>query len=225
MRNTLKLPLTAAAAACVLAGVTATESAAVTVTNHVGDPVGTTRTYSATAGTSRLVVNGSVALNCTNTGGTTSVTMGVYTFPTTPGTTTPTFSGCVGPLGLTFTVVCPPGAASLNLISGPTGGTTEATLSGISCTVSLPLIGCSATVAGSVNGSYTNPTPTPAPGTTGRITVYTAGQSLTVSGSGCPAVIPNGSAQFGAPAGGGLGLTNINYFTAGPTNVQPIVLP
>lgn len=225
MRNTLKPTLAAVVAAGLLAGYTASESAAVTVTNHVGDPPGTTRTYSASAGTSRLVVNGSIPLNCTTTGGTTNVTMGVYTFPTTPGSTTPTFSGCVGPSGFVFTVACAPGTASLNLISGPTGGTTEATLTGISCTITFLALGCSATVSGSVNGSYTNPTPTPA-GVAGRITVYTSGQSLTVSGSTCPAaVFPTGPAQFGAPAGSGTGLTNIVYTTAGSTAVQPIVLP
>lgn len=184
----------------------------------------------ATAGQSRLVVNGSVKLECNITFGTGQINTGLYTNgPTvTIGQIVPQFDDCTGPLGLAFDVTCtnPPGGGTTNLsltnIPTPFAGTASGEITNIYCVVRFVLTGCTAVVTGSVNGSYTNPA---TPSTPAELTVFSAGQSLTVSGSGCPTIVPNGTAQYGAPVGSGTGLTNIDYEVTGPIADQPYLTP
>ncbi len=201
---------------------------------HVGSeasPIGGSGTMalSATAGASRLVVNGSVKLECTGTTASGTISTGLFANSGTRdiGDVIPAFSGCTGPLGLGFTVLCtnPGGGVTTDLavtsIPTPFTGTVRGEIANIKCVVTLTT-GCSATITGAVQGSYQNPA---TPATAGKLTVFTAGQTLTVSGSACPAIIPNGTAQYGAPVGGGVGLGNIDYTVGGAIGSQPFITP
>jgi hypothetical protein len=216
----------AVAAAAAIAGVVAlggASNASAFNIGTVGTPVGSgSMAISASAGASRLVVNGALPLNCTTTAAASAgptpaiVTGGGFTFPRTIVSIQPTFSSCVGPSGFVFTVACV-NTSSLT-VNSLAGSVTSGRLAGISCTISFTALGCTAVASGSVPGVYTNPTTTAA----GVLTVQTAGQSLTVSGSTCPAaVLPNGTAQFGAPSGAGTGLANLNYTLTGASTGHP----
>lgn len=229
MLKMMKRAVVVAAVAAGLALAGASNASAVNV-GVLGTPVGSgSMTIDATAGSSRLVVNGSVALNCTDTRANGSINTGSYvtTFPITIGTVQPLFSNvgggdCIGPSGFEFGVTCV-NTSSLQATAAPTGGTTASQIVGISCVVSFTPLGCSATVSGSVKGSYTNPT-AGSPATPGRLVVFIAGQALTVSGSTCPpAVLPNGTGQYGAPVGSGTGLANLSYTLTGANTTHPVL--
>lgn len=223
MLKNLKVVATAVAAAGLMAltGATAAHATNATVTNG--------GTFHGTAGASRLVVAGGLGpLNCTNSEGYGTAANGTYTgttsSPATIGRIVPVFSNCVGPLNLAFTVNC--GAPSddtttdtmLNLIGAQTGGVTPGSITTISCTVTFTLTGCTAVIQGSVEGTYRNPVAGP-PAVNGTLTVHAANQNLAVTSSGCTSIIPIAPASFGAPVGGGTGLTDLTYelTTAGPT--------
>lgn len=182
---------TAVAGAMALAG--ASSASAFTVTN--GGAV------NATAGTSKLTVNSSVSLTCTTTTASGTINNGTYSLGAVVGTITPAFSSCKGPLNTNFTVLCTAANLQVNSLTG-TGALGQ--LNGISCKITFTLLGCSATAAGSVPGEYFN---------SDTLTVGLP-QSLTVSGTTCPAgTLPNGTATFTDSSGNPLDytLTGPNY--------------
>lgn len=222
----------AVTAAAAVAGIVALAGASNASAFNVGTlstPIGSgSMPIAANAGSSRLVVNNAIALNCTDTRATGNIATGVYpnTFPQTVGTIQPIFSNvggadCVGPSNFLFGVSCT-NTANLQVTGLPAGGppaVTPGRITNISCVVTFTALGCSATVTGTVQGNYRNPTAA-APGV---LTVNTAGQSLNVV-SGCPAaVLPSGTAQYGAPGAGSLGLANLPYTLTGASSGHPFI--
>ena len=178
---------------------------------------------------SRLVVNGTVPLNCTTASmvGATNTGSYVNTYPSSAvGTFEPKFSTCTGFLGFRHAFGCV-STSQLQVTATPpalpaaTLATTAGRISGINCTITFEL-GCSANLAGTVPVSYINGN-----GTTvgGKLTVLVAGQSLTVSASTCPAaVLPNGTAQLGAPgSGSGTALGSLTYNVASAVSGHPYI--
>jgi len=227
MLNKLKVVAAAAAVSGLLALGGASSAQAFNVGTHA-TPVGSgSMGLTANASASRLVVNGTLPLNCTTTAGVGTINTGAYpnTYPTTIGTLQPQFSNCTGPSGFAFTVSCV-NTSQLQVTATPpahpaTGATVAGRITGISCLITFEL-GCTATATGTVPVSYVNPNGST---TGGVLTVLLAGQALTVSGSTCPAaVLPNGSAQFGAPgSGSGTALGNLSYAVAGAVSGHPYI--
>lgn len=179
---------------------------------------------SASAGASRLIVAGGAQLDCTTTTAAGSINTGLYanSGTRTVGSVTPQFANCVGPLGLDFTVTCA-NTSSLEVTNIPTpfANTVAGRIVNISCSVEFELIDCTALITGSVNGSYVNPA---TPSTNATLTVFTAGQSLNVTSSECPDIIPVASASYGAPVGAS-GIGNITYTLGGAVSGQPFFTP
>lgn len=160
----------------------------------------------------RIVINGSVAFNCLSGGTTATVSNGSFTgtpVALVSSNVLASFANCLGPLGLAFTVNCT-NTAQLGVTGNTAGGITPGVLRNISCVISFPAIGATANLSGSVNRSYNN---------TGVLTVLSSGQSLTVSGSTAPGIVPNGTAVIGGTGSGSLGVTNLPY-TAGAVKPQ-----
>lgn len=194
----LKMKTVATAAA--IAGLFAAGGAA---TAQAGTVVVTSGgSVTASAASARLVVNNAVALNCAGVASpatpgasaTATVANGTYTgaAPLTVSSNVGiAFSGCTV-AGIPFTVSCP-ATATLRVTGNTVAGTTPGLIDMISCTVSVPAIGCTALVTGSVRSSYNN---------SGSLTVFAANQALTVSGSTCTNVIPNGTGKYGSTVAG-----------------------
>jgi len=228
MLNKLKVVAAAAAVSGLLALGGASNAQAFNVGTHA-TPVGSgTMALAASAGASRLVVGGTLPLNCTTTTGNGTISTGAYpnTYPSgAVGTIQPVFSSCTGPSGFAFTVTCS-AASQLQVTATPPAQpatllTTQGRITGISCVITFEL-GCTATASGTVPATYTNGN-----GTTvgGKLTVLVAGQALNVTGSTCPAaVLPNGTAQFGAPgSGSGTALGNLTYNVSGAISGHPYI--
>ncbi len=170
-----------------LAGATATIAAVVGL--GAGTALAAT-TFTVTNGGANLpatqqgnatLVDGSSTLKCT--GGTGKVTIANGSGQS--GTdlaqlSSVTFSGCTGPLSITFTV-SPVGTWELNAASS-SGGTTTGTISNVKANLSGTL--CTATVAGTVDASYSN--------STGTLTVSPDGNLLTVTSASCLGVLKAG---------------------------------
>lgn len=183
---------------------------------------------SASAGASRLVVAGGAQLDCATTTATGSINTGLYANSGTRsvGSVLPAFASCVGPLGLDFNVTCTnpsPNTTSLEVTNIPTpfAGTVAGRIVNINCSVEFPLIGCTALIQGSVNGSYVNPA---TPSTNGTLTVFATGQSLSVVSSQCPDIIPTGTANYGRPVGAS-GIGDLTYTLGGAISGQPYFTP
>ncbi|MFA4929380.1 MAG: hypothetical protein WC558_12760 [Patulibacter sp.] len=212
----------AIAAAATIAGVVAlagASNASALNVGTIGTPVGTgSMTQTALAGSSRIVINSALPYNCTTTGSTSNINTGVYGLPAAVGTTQLQFSSCNSVFG-SFVWACT-STTSYTFTGAPVGGVTAGSYTGISCLITSSAVGCSATLSGSMPVRYTNPSAT----TPGVVTVLTAGQALTLSGSTCPpAILPNGSVQFGAPSGSGTSLANLNYTLTGASTTHPFV--
>ena len=184
-------------------------------------------TFSATAGTSRLVVTPPspgtpFAITCTDTRASGSlIGPGPYTpaVNLTPTGLTLTFNSCTA-VGNPAVVSCTSSASTLWATANPSAGITPGEVRGVSCQITFPSFpNCRITVsptngAGTrvVSGQYANPTST----TPGRLTVFAANQALTaqwstISGGSCPFLTPTngtGTAQFGAP---GSPISNLVY--------------
>lgn len=213
----------AIAAAAAVAGTIALTGATSASALNVGTltaPVGTgTMSSTASGGASRVVINGSIAFNCATTSFVASTGTGLYpTLPATIGTLQFQFSSCIGPGGLAFDRVCT-SFTSFEILTFPVGPAWGGRYSNISCTVSITGIGCAATLSGSVPVQYTNPTPS----TAAVATIPVSGQALTVTGSTCPGVLPNGTAQWGAPTASPLGLANLPLTIGGAPTSQPLL--
>ena len=166
--------------------------------------------FTGSAGASRLIIHGpsgDAAYDCTASTGRGTLNPSPAMDPNpwlSAASLTPAFSGCTV-AGTPFTRTC--ATATLRTGTGPgaySGGTTLATADGgvtsgslasISCQLKIGTTTCS-TVTGTVQTTYTNPTP---PSTAGKLTVLAAGQNLTATGTAC-AAIPQGSANFGSPS-------------------------
>jgi hypothetical protein len=209
-----KFAVLGAVSAMSLAGVSAAQATTVTVS-----PSGNTVTAAVASGVSTLLTDGSVTLNCTTSSATATVTT-----PAPGGLTVSTnalisFGGGGGSCrtaGIPFTVVCD-GRASITVSGLTVGGVTPGRITGIRCVVSIPSVPCSATVTGSVNGRFTNGSPSrltvDAPAfTSGRVT----NQALAITGSTCGALLPNNSAGnvwFSGPS-----LAAVDYILASPND-------
>lgn len=229
MLNSAKSVTIAIAAAATITLVGATGASANATSFHLGSEANRlsqtgSMALSASSAASRIVVNGSVKLECTTTTATGTTNTGLYTWPGGLGGTQviaqfmPAFSSCTGPLGLSFTYACsnPGGGVTTDLavtnIPTPFTDTVGVEIVNIKCVKTFTGTGCTVNLSGSLQGTYQNPaTPT----TNGKLTISTAGQNLTFSGSQCPAIMPNGTAQFGAPVGSGTGLANLDYTIGG----------
>lgn len=174
--------------------------------------------YAASGGAARLVITSGagIPINCVSSGISGTFNTGVFTPPATVGSAVMTFGACTGPSGLVMTITCnAPTAAVLRATGLPSGGTTSMAVTSIGCTLLVTATGCTATLSGSVTGSYTNP----AMGANGRLKVAASGSSLTISSSQCQTILPNTTTDLGAPVGGTTGLMDLTYVltTAGPT--------
>jgi hypothetical protein len=150
----------------------------------------------ATAGTTTLKdTNTGTVLSCTSSSGAGTLKSGTGLAGTGIGSITSLgFSGCTGPLGLTFTVTTSHFPYKLNATSyKATTGTTTGKIVGIEATLTGP--GCSASVAGStattpgtVKVTYTN--------STGILKILPTGGTLHVYNvSGCAGLINSGDAS------------------------------
>lgn len=158
----------------------------------------------ATSATMRLVFSGSVPLNCAYTASTATIATGSYVGM--PALVSSDFqlsiNGCVGPLSLPFLFSCT-NTAQLGITGDTAAGVTPAVLRNVSCVMSMPAIGCTASLSGSIGATYNN---------AGTFTMIApSGQSLAISGSGCPGWIPNGPVVVGSPGAGSSGLTNLTH--------------
>ena len=227
MLQKLKVAAVAVVAAGLLGLGGASSAQAFNVGTHAA-PIGSgSMAVTANAGASRLVINGSLPFSCTTTAGAGVINAGAFpnVYPQAVGTVQPSFSSCTWALGLAFTVSC---ASTSNLQVTATSpahpatlGTVAGRITGISCLITFEL-GCTATATGTVPVSYRNGNGSTIGAT---LTVLIAGQSLVVSGSTCPAaVLPNGTAQFGAPgSGSGTALTNLTYNVGGAISGHPYI--
>lgn len=228
MYTKIKAALTAAAAVGVLALAGAAPAGAATVT--IGPTGSGAMTFGANGGAARFLFTGgspTVVINCTVSSVSGSLNTGAYTvtpgLPTTVGTILPAFTNCVGPVGLTYSIICTSGSPQtmFNLTSVPVAGTTPGSATSITCTLVQTATGCTRSLTGSVSISYTNPV---APSTSGRVTFLTAGQSLTLTGSGggagCPA---SGPVDLGAPGVGATAIVDLPYTLTGAWAGQPVI--
>ena len=95
-----------------------------------------------------------------------------------------TYSGCTGPLNLSFKVTANSLPYNLNVTSFNSGtGVSTGTITGINAALSGP--GCTATVKGTVDASYSN--------STGNLTVSPDGSALTVTAASCFGIIATGN--------------------------------
>jgi hypothetical protein len=95
-----------------------------------------------------------------------------------------TYSGCTGPLSLSFTVTANSLPYDLNVTAYNSGtGVSTGTITGINAALSGP--GCSATVKGTVDASYSN--------STGNLTVSPDGSALTVTAASCLGIVATGN--------------------------------
>lgn len=175
----------------------------------------------ATAGATRLVVNNAVPLNCASSTVTGTIDNGTYTgaapltIPTgnigiqfDNGATT-----CVGPAGFFFNVSCT-STAQLAVTGNTVAGVTPGRVENVHCVLSFPAIPCTATVTGTVDGTYNN---------AGSLTVNGPhAQNLTLSASTCPGIIPNGTARFGAPVSGNPVGTQTLTYSLTSTSTPPV---
>ena len=219
MLRKMKTMAAAAAIAGVVALAGAGNASALNV-GTIGSPVGSgTMPSSASAGASRVVLNGTVPVNCTTTTTTSIIGTGVYGVPATIGNTQFQFTTCTGPSGFVFSLVCS-NVTSYEFASNPVGGVAIGRYSNINCRLTFAPIGCTATLSGTVPVTYANPT-TVAPGVA---TFQAAGQSLAISASTCPTgIVPNGPAVWGSPVGTGLGVGNLPFTLAGAPTSQPFL--
>jgi len=186
--------LKTAVATAILAGTVALAGASSASALNAGTlsaPTGPgTLALSGSGGAVRIVVNSAVQINCASSNLTVTLSTGIYTAPAYLGSGRFAFGSCLGAAGFTANSNCAL-STSFNAASVSTGS-----LSGISCVISFPMLGCTANVSGTVPMNYTNPTTTSA----GVVTVPVAGQALAVSGSTCPpAILPNGTGQIVSP--------------------------
>ena len=158
-RLTSSLVLTGATTALVI-GVATVAVAVTTVPEIDASPGGS---ITASAGTTTLKdTNTGAVLTCTSSSS--SGTINAEADPTVGTITALSFSGCTGPLGLTFTVTNSnfPWTLTASAFNSSTGVTTgkisgiKSHLSGPSC--SADVAGATATTPGSVNVTYTNST-------------------------------------------------------------------
>lgn len=91
-------------------------------------------------------------------------------------------------------VVCV-NTSTLSVTGATVAGVTPVRIDNLRCTITVTGL-CSATKSGSVIGSFAN--------ATSVLAISATGQSLTISGSTCGALLPNGSATFTGPSGAGL---------------------
>lgn len=210
-----------AAIAGVVALAGASEASAVRI-GTLSTPTGSgSMAFTATAASSKLTSVSGAVLQCAVSQAGANISTGLLStsYPTTVGTVQPIFNGggsppadCVGPSGFLFGVTCT-NTAQLQVTGPPVAGTTPGRLTNISCTINFTGV-CSATVTGTVQGSYTNPTA----GTPGRLTIFAAGQALT-AGSGCPAnLLPAGAATFSNTSGG-----DLVYTLDGANTTHPVI--
>jgi len=156
------------------------------------------------AATMRLVFSGTVPLNCTSSTVAATVASGSYigTPALVSGDVQLGINSCAGPMSIPYLFSCT-NTAQLGITGDTVGAVTPAVLRNVSCVMSMPAIGCTATLSGSVGASYSN---------AGTVTVIApAGQSLAISGSGCPGFIPNGPVVVGSPGAGSTSVTNLTY--------------
>jgi hypothetical protein len=173
------------------------------------------------AGASRLVIHPSGTLvACSGSSG--SGTLNGPTSTAIPwtnaATVTPAFTGCTVSGAAGYAVLCGTGELRASTYAGGTtigtagGGVTTGSVTNVDCRLSIGATTCS-TITGSVPAHYINPNPI---GTgSGRLTITTTGQALSVTkiGSGCAAV-PDGTGTFGSP-GAGSTVTDLTYTVDG----------
>jgi hypothetical protein len=179
-------------------GVLASSASATTWTSN--GPVA----FTGSTGASRLLIkNGSgvvtSSLNCTTSGGIGTLNASA-SFPNNAGTITPRFSNCTV-AGQTFVVFCTTDILNVSSatfkVLGWLSGVSRTTIINITCIIKIGPTTCT-TITGSVEDTYTNPDlVTPA---SGFLTVFVAGQQLSMTTSVC-AAITTGTPSFGAPSG------------------------
>jgi hypothetical protein len=103
-----------------------------------------------------------------------------------------TFSNCTATGGISYNDTCT-ATASLNAVGATVSGVTPLTITGLSCTISIGG-SCTARLTGSLPASFDN--------ATSQLTIPTTGQSITITGSTCTSIIPNGPALFSSATGG-----------------------
>jgi hypothetical protein len=176
------------------------------------------RPFSSTpAGAMRLVVHPSGnIISCT--GSSVSGTINGPTSTTFPwlnaATVRPVFTGCAVSGAGGYHVTCATAELSVNSYVGATadGGVTTGTVTNFDCTLSIGSTRC-ATITGTLPAHYINPNPIVSG--TGRLTITTAGQSLTVHTVTACAGVPMGPGTFGAP-GAGSSIVDLTYSIDGP---------
>jgi hypothetical protein len=173
------------------------------------------------AGASRLVIHPSGTLvACSGSSGSGTLNGPTSTaFPwTNAATVTPAFSGCTVSGAAGYAVSCSSAELRASTYVGGTtigtagGGVTTGSVTNVDCRLSIGATSCS-TITGSVPAHYINPNPI-ATGS-GRLTITSTGQTLTVTkiGAGCAAV-PDGSGTFGSP-GAGSTVADLTYTVDG----------
>lgn len=135
---------------------------------------------------------------------------GTWSSPFTPPLTISTnmqlfFSGCVRTGGIPTTIACA-NTAVLTVTGRTLSNITPMTLTGVSCRVTWTAT-CGATLSGAVNAPYDN---VPV-----AMVVSTTGQTLTISGTTCAGVYPNGSTTLTTSGGGA-----VNYQMTPVTTVS-----
>ena len=121
----------------------------------------------------------------TCTGGSGKATLSASSNGSPIGTITAlTYSGCTGPLSLTFKVTANSLPYNLNVTSfNSSTGVSSGTITGINAALSGP--SCTATVKGTVDASYSN--------STGNLTVSPDGSALTVTAASCLGIVATGN--------------------------------
>ncbi len=214
--------MTSIAAAALVAGTLALASATSASALNVGtlsSPTGGgTMSSTASAGASRLVASATIPFNCSVTSFASLTNTGVFPLPATIGTIQFQFSTCIGPGGVIYHKSCTT-TTSFEIFTGPFGGISTGRYSGVWCTITFTTLICTANLGGTIPVHYTNPTPS----TVAVASAQVSGQSLTVSSSTCPGVLPNGPAQIGAPGVGPTSLVNLPFTLSGSPASQPFL--
>lgn len=145
-------------------------------------------TFNGSAGTTLLTdTNTGTQLTCTSSTATGNATRGAGQAPNgIARITNTTFSGCAGPLGITFSVT----HVGTWLLNAGTyaAGVTNGNITAIQARLSGPL--CSATVTGSVSARFTNSANSTSPA---QLQVLTTNSGLVISAvSGCFGLLRNG---------------------------------
>jgi hypothetical protein len=168
--------------AATIAAVLGLGSNAAMATTYTVSPAGAvTATQSGSSTLKDVATNNT--LTCTGGGG--KATLSASSNGSPIGTISAlTYSGCTGPLSLSFKVTANSLPYDLNVTSyNSSTGVSSGTITGINA--SLSGFACTATVKGTVDASYSN--------STGNLTVSPDGSALTVTAANCLSIVAAGN--------------------------------